>query len=804
MQVSILGLGWFLLLIPRYKIPIVGLSVVVKIWHTLSEILLNVAYTPVIAMPLSSMRTHKFLLLALLLASGLASGLLVFNNVWATSDVTPTQHRPRIGLVLGGGGARGIAHIGVLKRLEEMRIPIDCIAGTSMGSIVGGLYAAGMTPQQLSEAVQAIDWPKAFIDGPPRATLPFRTKQEQRILLNTRLGFKGGQVKLPKGLLEGQNLLLILEQLSLPAAHVHDFDKLRIPYRAVATDLATGQPVVLGSGELAKAMRASMSIPSALVPVEMDGKVLVDGGISANVPVDAVRQLCHPDIIIAVSVGAPLAATDQLNSVLAVTEQLTNFLTVINTNQQIQTLSRQDVLITPDMKDLGSIDFNRAVEAIEIGYVATREQRQRQQLEQLSLSPTAYQQYVADLPRVLRTEPPMIDFIRVDNKTYLADAVIERQLHVKPGQQLDPIKLYRNLSEIYGMGEFQRVNSTLVEEDGKTGLVVETQPQDIGYNTLRFDLFLGANLKGDSRFNIGLGYTMSELNSLGGQWRNFAQLGNDIILISDFYQPLDEAQEYFIDPYLKYEQYNLDISNTPYANSTSFRIHRSTLGLETGKNLGSWGRLALDFFYGGGQNDFRLGEAPPARYEGDFKTGGYAVRWTLDTLDSLYFPTSGHYINVTYRELLEEFGADQDFSSLVMDFTHGYTWNKYSIIPRLRLAGKISGEPNIQNLFLLGGFLNLSGYQTGQLSGEYAALGQIIYMYRLTDTSAAFTTPIFAGGSLEVGGIWNDFSDITPDSLIPAGSLFLGADTFLGPFYLGAGLAKGGNASLYLMLGKPF
>ena len=258
--------------------------------------------------------------------------LAILPSATAISADATTRNRPRIGLVLGGGGARGIAHVGVLKTLEEMRIPVDCIAGTSMGSIIGGLYASGMSPEQMSETVQRIDWPAAFTDGPPRPDLPFRTKEEQRILLNAEIGLKQGKVQLPKGLLEGQNLLLLLEQLSLPAASVHDFDKLRIPYRAVATDLATGEPVILGSGELAKAMRASMSIPSALVPVELNGKILVDGGVADNVPVDVARELCHPDVIIAVNVGAPLAPADQLNSVLSVTEQLTNFLTVGNTD----------------------------------------------------------------------------------------------------------------------------------------------------------------------------------------------------------------------------------------------------------------------------------------------------------------------------------------------------------------------------------------------------------------------------------------------------------------------------------------
>ena len=744
---------------------------------------------------------HSFRLLARLILI-LLPGLLCIPDPSMIVAAATAQNRPRVGLALGGGGARGIAHIGVLKVLEEMEIPVDCIAGTSMGSIIGGLYAAGMSPEQMSEAVQAIDWPQAFADGPPRSNLPFRTKQEQRFLLNGEVGFKQGQVQLPKGLIEGQNLLLLLEQLSLPAASIHNFDQLRIPYRAVATDLSTGQPVILGSGELAKVMRASMSIPSALVPVEVDGKLLVDGGIAANVPIDVVRKLCQPDVIIAVSVGAPLVSAEQLNSVVAVTEQLTNFLRVVNTNQQLSTLSRKDVVISPDLGDLGSIDFNRAAEAIKIGYGAA--QAKRDALASLRATPSFYQNYRAALRETPQSEQPVIDFIRIKNDTQLSDLVIEKQLRIKPGDRLNPKKLHRNLNEIYGMGEFQRVNYTLVEENGKTGLVVEAQQKDIGTNTLKFGLFLGANLKGDSRFDISAAYTLSELNALGGESRNLLQLGANILLMSDFYQPLDEDQRYFIDPYIKYEQYNLDLTNTSFATSTSFRVHSSEIGLEAGKNLGSWGRLSLDVFYGAGRNDFRLGEAPLPGYEGDFNTGGYSVRWVVDTLDSLYFPTSGNYINFSYRDFLTELGADQDFRRLNLELTHAYTWGKYSLIPRFRLAGKLSGEPNIHNLFVLGGFLNLSGYQAGELSGQYAALGEIIYMYRLTDTSAAFTTPNFVGGSFEVGGIWNDYRDISLDSLIPAGSLFVGADTLLGPLYLGAGYAEGGNASLYMMLGKLF
>lgn len=748
------------------------------------------------------MRNHRTHWLSSLLFT---LSLLALAGSPVASAATDAPGRPRVGLVLGGGGARGIAHVGVLKMLQELHVPVDCVAGTSMGSIIGGLYAAGMTPEEMTEAVQRIDWPAAFTDGPPRADLPFRTKQQQRVLLtNNGVGIKDGQVQLPQGLLQGQNLLLLLQELSLPAAEIRDFDRLKIPYRAVATDLATGTPVVLKSGELAMAMRASMSIPSALVPVKLDGKLLVDGGVSDNVPVDVVRELCRPDVIIAVDVGSPLAPASELNSLLSITGQLTSILTVRNAQQQIKTLGRRDILITPDLGNISSIDFARSQEAVTIGYAAAQDKRG--ELNRLSLSPSAYQAHRAARPDLPENHHPVIDFIRIKNNTRLSDRVIEKQLHVKLGEPLDPEKLNRNLNIIYGMGDFQQVTYSLVEEDDKTGLVVEATQQHIGTNTFNFGLFLGANMKGDSLFNLSVAYTMSQLNSLGGQWRTFVQIGGNVKLETDFYQPLDAAQEYFINPYFSYQQYNLDLFSDSNEDNASFRIYRANIGMEVGRNLEHWGRLSLGLRYGPGKNDLRFGQISTNANtinEGGFDDGGYSIRWAADTLDNLNFPTSGYYGNLTFYDSLTALGASNNFSTLSLNAAKPYTWGKQTLIPRVILSGRLSGDLGVQDLFLLGGFLNLSGYQIGQVSGQYAALGELIYMYRLDDASAAFTIPLYAGGSLEVGGAWNAIDEITLDSLIPAGSLFLGADTPLGPLFLAGGLAKG-DASLYLMLGRLF
>ncbi|MEE4377108.1 MAG: patatin-like phospholipase family protein [Candidatus Competibacteraceae bacterium] len=709
------------------------------------------------------------------------------------------NERPKVGLVLSGGGARGAAHIGVIRVLEDLRVPIDCIAGTSMGAIIGGLYAAGFSVEEMEHTLTSIDWGDIFNDSPPRKQRSFRRKRDDdTFLVKAKPGLKDGELALPKGAIQGQKLNLLLSRLAQRAAHIQDFDRLKVPYRAVATDIGTGEAVVLASGNLSDAMRASMSIPSALAPIEIDGKLLVDGGVSNNLPMDVARDTCA-DVLVVVDIGTPLTPTEELTSVLSITDQLTTIMTQQNTTRQLQTLQPNDVLIRPTLGDITTMSFERANEAIPLGVEATSAEREN--LERLALSTDAYPVYLAGLTVPDMTTEPVIDFIRIENDSGLADEVIAARLRIQPGDRLRVAELEKDLGTVHGLDNFQRVDYSLVREQGKTGLVVHAVAKDWGPNYLQFGLNLESDTDGDGTFNLGLGYIRTEVNQLGGEWRILGSFGNNFLLFSDFYQPLDEKNRWFLVPEVSYERFDFGVFESG-KQVAEYRVNRTRLTLAGGLNLADGSELRLGIERAWGEADLLIGD--PSLRSGDFNDGGISLRWWKDTLDNVNFPTQGQETRIDYVLSLTELGADNDFQALSFEGVWPLSWGKDTIIPRVVLQGRLDGTLGPQNRFLLGGFLNLSGFQSRELSGEYLGLGQLVYLHRLDDASAAFTLPIYLGGSLEIGNVWEDVDDLKLDTLLTAGSLFLGLDTPLGPLYLGGGYAEGGNGSLYLFLGQTF
>ena len=709
--------------------------------------------------------------------------------------------RPKIGLVLSGGGARGAAHIGVIKLLEEMRIPIDYISGTSMGAIVGGLYASGMPSDELEETVTSIDWEDAFSDLIPREYRSYRRKTDDvTYLVKNKAGLSDSfEVKIPPGFLQGQKINILFKRLALPVSTINDFDNFRIPFRAVATDIVTGKAVIIGSGDLAQAMRASMSIPSIFSPVYLDDKILVDGGISKNLPIDVVRNM-GADIIIAVDISTPLAGPDKLKSSLQITVQLTGILTRRNTEEQIATLAEKDILIVPDLGGISSAAFDQTGKAIPIGYKAA--EAKKQELMGLVISQSDYDAYLAarNLNKAKREpEPPVIDFIKLDNRSRISDKVILARLQIETGQPLDVEKLEKNIGVIYGLELFENITYAIVSENGRTGLDLLVRERSWGPNYIQAGLTLSGNQDGENFYNLGLAYTRTAINRLNAEFRTGVQVGSAPLIFAEVYQPLDFDSQYFIHPRLFWGNENVNIFSPAGDILAEYNITKYGGDLAFGRELGTWGEARIGIMRMQGDAGLKKGE--PLWPDYDYDRGELYLRLTADKFDNLYFPREGIYSFVEYLSSQEDIGADSSFDQVFFNALIAKSWSRNTLLGGARFYSTLDSDAPLQNLFQLGGLFNLSGYLENELSGQHLGLLRIFYMRRIVDFNLL---PTYLGASLEFGNVWQNDSDIDFDTLITAGSLFLGVDTPLGPIYLGYGIAEGNKNSFYFNLGPVF
>ncbi|MDH4108078.1 MAG: patatin-like phospholipase family protein [Gammaproteobacteria bacterium] len=708
------------------------------------------------------------------------------------------ESRPRIGLVLGGGGARGAAHIGVLRELERQRIPVDAIAGTSMGAIVGGLYAAGVSVDELEQVVQSIDWYDAFADAPGRQDLRFRRKQDDEAFpIRFTLGIRDGEVQLPKGLIQGQKLGLILRELTIDAAAVRDFDELPIPFRAVASDIATGEMVELAEGDLALSMRASMSAPGIFAPVVVDGRTLVDGGLVGNVPVDTIRDM-GVDIVIAVDVEFPLYEPEQLASALDITAQMLTVLIRKETRRQLATLNEQDFLIRPDLGQFGSTNFGEIVEAIEPGATATAAEEAG--LARYSLDPESYARYQARRDAGL-LRPGTLDFVEVRAAGPLSPRVLEARLTSKPGDPVDSKRLARDANAIYGMDQYEHVDYRLASVGDRTGVVFDARPKSWGPNFLQFGVSMEDDFEGATEFNMSARLTRMGLNSRGAEWRSDLQLGTEPYFTTEFYQPLSFDSRYFVAPRFAVEQRNVQAFADEFS-IARYRVSEGDLGVDAGRELGNWGELRVGAFRGRGHAAVKVGD--PGLPTFDFDTGGFFARLAVDTLDDAQIPRHGLRADLEWRGGRPSLGDDVNSDSVETDISLVRTFGRHTWQVGAVYNTTFSDELQIQNFFPLGGFLRLSGLARGEILGPHAALGRLVYYRRSgTPEGSLFEVPVYLGASLEAGNVWQNRSDMGFGSLIASGSLFAGFDTYLGPLFIGAGFAEGGRNNFYLQLGAP-
>lgn len=705
------------------------------------------------------------------------------------------SERPKIGLALSGGGARGGAHIGVLRKLDEMQVPIDYIAGTSMGAIVGALYAAGYSPDEIETLVRDADWRSAFTDRPSRRDETMRKKElDREFLIPYRVGFNKGSFQFPMGAVEGQHLDQMFHRFLLPVANVRDFDKLQVPFRAVATDLETGGEVVLSEGSLADAIRASMSVPGFFAPVPHEGRLLVDGGMANNLPVSVAREM-GADIVIAVDISMPLFKADQLDSVLSVTEQLTGFLTRRNTEQQIASLTSKDILIIPDLEGFTSTDFKAAADLAELGYKATAQ-------FDSALAPLSRPGADARLANAehARAEDLIIQFVSLNNQSVLDDEIIMSRIKIEPGQPLDLDELQRNIDQVYALDVFQSVTYSLVEDPaGQQGVHIEALPRSWGPNYLQLGLEFSDDFSGNSDFKVSAAYTRNALNPYGGELRVLGAFGREDALEFNFYQPIDKAANWFVESDLYYRRNRFDIyQDNRLVSELEIGGFGATMGI--GRNLDYNNQIRLDYNYFRGNATQRIG--PDSFVENnDVRVSEAVVRYVHDTLDSVYFPNEGSFVNVGYSQAFESLGANLDYEQAFIQSTKAWSWGRNIFMGHVEAAYSFDDLAPLERSFQLGGFTRLSGLIPDQLIGRHLGLVSVSYMRKLVDLDIA---PVYAGVTLESGNVWNFADDISIGDMQTAGSIFVGADTPIGPVYVAWGHHESGEATWYFYLGNPF
>ncbi|WP_313459018.1 patatin-like phospholipase family protein [Stenotrophomonas sp.] len=708
--------------------------------------------------------------------------------------------RPRIGLALGGGGARGIAHVRILRKLEELNIPVDCIAGTSAGALVGALYASGKSPQEIEQVVLDTEWMAMFSDTLPRRDRSLRRKGDdytQMTAVGIGLGGAGKRVQVSGGVSQGERLIALFERATGGSRISSDFDQMATPYRAVATDLNTGQAVVLSHGNLPMAMRASMSLPGIFRPVSIDGRVLLDGGVADNVPVDVVRAM-GAERVIAVDVGTPLSELDQDASLLDVIGQLSGFLTTRNAHQQLATLGTQDLLITPPLTgQVATGDFNKAPLALQIGQQAA--DAATPALRAFSQPPEAYQQWrVARQQRGQSAAPAPIAFIEVDNQTAYADSVLLSYLPVEVGKPLDSEAMQEGILRGYGMDTLASFSYEQIERGGQTGVRISARAKPNGPAYLQAGWTISNDFEGNHESNLRAGLLFAPLSPYGAEARVTLQVGSEPALTGSYYHPFDLHNRYGFEAAGGFQTRSFNLFDDSDDNKIArFRVQRT--GAYVGLVREFSNVLALRAGVERYRGNAKVEVGDPTIPRTDFDEGAFTVSATYDNIDSLYFPRDGFLVTLGTYQSREALGADTRFGQVDLDAVGAFPFGKQAVQLGLRYHVTASGEAPVQNLYRLGGRWRLAGFQHNQLTGQHYALGFVGYTYELGKVLGRSAQ---VGGTVEYGNAWQRRSDMSLEDGIWNGSLFLGFDSWIGPLIFGMGMREGGERVVFIELGQ--
>lgn len=707
------------------------------------------------------------------------------------------KKRPKVALVLSGGGARGLAHVGVAKALDRMRIPYDCIAGTSMGAIAGGTFASGTSLEEAERLVVEADWRAVFADKPRRSDIPyFRKYEDYKPYFDFSLTMDNFRLVTPRNFVGVQNIGLFFRELT-GAIAIESFDDLPLPYRAVGTDIITGEAVLITGGTVAEAMRASMTVPGVFPPIPYKGHLLVDGGLSRNLPISTGRELCG-EVVIAVNVSTPGYKQDDLTSFLTIGEQVINISMQHNMNAETALLTERDVLIVPKLDEYTSADFPKVRDLVRRGEEAVEASATK--LQHLQVSEAEYAEWKQGIEN--RRRPlPVVRQVKVAETKWVNPQVMQDLLRVKPGQPFNMKALHQNISRVYARGDFASLRYDLVDAGTGQADITITPEEKGGRDFLRFGLGLYSDFEGDATFSTIVSLRRAWLNRLDAEWRTDLQLGRDNGIYSEWYQPASLGSEFFVAPYVLYSEQHRDfyLQNTV---KLEYEYLQAGAGLELGSVFGRWGEFRAGVRRSYGKLKVPTFNAIP---DETFQQGGYTLRTIYDQLDNTHFPHEGGSARLNYFKSSTSLDADTEYDRLEFRGTRAVTRGRNTILATVRVGDDLGTDlPNYDN-FSIGGLFNLSAYPNNYFEGGRLRYGGLVAYRRISDLPAALGKGIYGGIALEGARIGRPSAGYAVmDEAAYSGSVYLAADTVLGPFYLLGALGNKDQSALYMALGISF
>ena len=736
------------------------------------------------------------------LLSPRALGVLVLLNALLMSSPASRAEnaegakRPRVGLVLAGGGAKGGAHVGVLKVLENLHVPIDCIAGTSMGALVGGGYASGIPAAELEKFVTSIEWGKVIGSQGRRDLEPIEQKRAGATYSNDlEFGVTPRGVATPGGLINTSNVEDLLRTYVASARLKTDFDELPIPYRAVATDMVSGQMVVLDQGDLATAMRASMAIPGAFAPVLMDDKILSDGGLVRNIPIDVARELCA-DVVIVVNLVEPAADPMKLQSAAQLLSRTMDVMIGANETLQLQTMRAGDVLINIEMGDIGTADFERVPETIPLGESATRAMS-------AALAPYAVTepQYLAWRNAVTTSqqiEARLAD-VRFEGLKRVNPEYLTTTGYMKAGDTVDTAAISSQAQRLSALQDFDSVGYRLDGDRQSPTLTWLPREKTWGPDYLKVDLGMYASQDGDLTFALYGRHVRTWVNSLGAEWRNELQVGNESRASTSFYQPLDAAHRTFVEPRVAYSNSSEDIF-LDGERVARYKFEDLIALLDVGLNVGRYAQTRIGYLYDSRDVNVDIGSS--LMPETSPVDAGLVLTAEYDSRDTAFSPTRGLAAALEYTRTDKSLGGDRNWERAELGVGVAVPFRGDVLWVTLAGGSDIDGELPPDRAFALGGPGSFPGLELGELRvSDYWTVGTS-YLWKVRDLMRVRNLALYLGARVAAGS-FQDRIDTDEGGDIYGGSIFLTGRTLVGPTTIGIGATSTDSWSLWLSVGRP-